>query len=214
MSAYFQATLKGSPYYDPKAHLSFFSKFIQLNVEMYHANETLTATHPYGSHWYTWPLEQRGIYYWEGQSLTNGSQGNIYLLGNPIIWWGVWVALFVGVSYLWVTGRKLRPATIMALVMAGVAYFINLLPFIGVPRVMFLYHYFFSWFFCLIFTIMLWNDLSGLSDKQSPSRRQWYILAGIATAMLLGFLFFSPLTYGTPLSPAGLQAHMWLHTWR
>jgi dolichyl-phosphate-mannose-protein mannosyltransferase len=214
MSTTFQSTLKGSPHFDPQAHLSFFSKFFQLNAEMYHANETLTATHPYGSRWYTWPLEQRGIYYWEGQELSSGRQGNIYLLGNPIIWWGVWVALFIGLSYLWVTGRKLRPATIMALVLAVVAYFINLLPFIGVPRVMFLYHYFFSWFYCLIFTVMLWNDLSGINDKHQPTRRQWYILGGVAVVMLLGFLYFSPLTYGTPLTQTGIQAHMWLRTWR
>lgn len=215
MSNRFQATLKDSPYYDPKVHLSFFEKFIMLNQEMFHANQTLTATHPYGSRWYTWPLEQRPIYYWEGTALPDGKQGNIYLLGNPIIWWGIWVGLFTGLSYLWITNRKLRPGTIAALAIAGAAYFINLLPFVAVTRVMFLYHYFFSFVFSLIFMVMLWDDLA--RDQHGHPLKPRYSRAGFAAVCLValaGFIYFLPISYGWPLSPAGLKAHMWLQTWR
>jgi dolichyl-phosphate-mannose-protein mannosyltransferase len=215
MSTQFQATLQDSSLYDPHIHLSFWDKFTQLNAEMYRANQTLTATHPYGSHWYTWPLEQRPIYYWEGDVQSNGRQGNIYLLGNPLVWWGIWIALFLGLSYLWVSGRKLRPATVSALALAGAAYFINLLPFTGVARVMFLYHYFFSWFFSLIFVIMLWNDLArDKNNRALVSRRDQLVFGGVIALIVLGFIYFSPLTYGLPLSPQGLMQHMWLHSWR
>ena len=182
---------------------------------MFHANQTLTATHPYGSRWYTWPLEQRPIYYWEGETLANGTQGNIYLLGNPIVWWGIWAFIFAGVSYAWITERKLRPATMAAMAIAGAGYLINLIPFMAVTRVMFLYHYFFSFAFSLIFAVMLWDDLAlgrhGHVVSTSTARRS---LAVVCAIMLAGFIFFAPISYGWPLSPAGLQARMWLHTWR
>ncbi len=215
MTPQFQATLVGNPNYNPNTHLRFLYKFEQLNIEMYQANKTLTATHPYGSHWYTWPLELRPIYYWEGSQYQNGAQGNIYLLGNPIIWWGVWIAIIAGLCYSWFSRRKLRPATVSALALAFAAYFINLLPFVGVARVMFLYHYFFSFIFSLIFAVMLWNDLATGSDGhqlESPAHRQ--VFAAVLAIVALGFLFFAPLTYGWLLSPTGLQARMWLHSWR
>jgi len=215
MTPKFQATLVGSNYYNPHAHDSFISRFLELNKEMYVANQTLTATHPYSSRWYTWPLELRGVYYWQGPVMANGSQGNIYLLGNPIVWWGVWVAILCGASFAWVQGVRLRPATIAALAIAASAYFINLLPFVGVTRVMFLYHYFFSFIFSLIFAIMLWNDLStdqhGAQLKKPTHRR---VYAAVLALIAIGFMYFIPLTYGTAMSPAALQAHMWLKSWR
>lgn len=215
MSQQFQGTLIGNTYYNPHANLSFINKFIQLNVEMYHANQTLTATHPYGSRWYTWPLEQRPIYYWQGPTLADGKQGNIYLLGNPIIWWGVWIALISGLLYMYVKNRRLQPNTVAGLALCSVAYLINLLPFVGVTRVMFLYHYFFSFIFSLIGTTLLWNDLATTKKHRHLfHRHQRYALAAVFAVIILGFWFFAPLTYGTPLSPAELQAHMWLRSWR
>lgn len=215
MTPAFQATLRGGAYYDPQARLSFWDKFVQLNTEMYQANQTLTATHPYSSRWYSWPLEIRPVYYWQGPTLPDSRQGNIYLLGNPIIWWGVWLAILLGLSYAWLVRRRLRTLTIAGLSLAALAYAINLIPFMAVPRVMFLYHYFFSFVFSLIFAILLWNDLT--TDAKShqlatPGHRRLY--GAVVAAIVLGFLYFAPLSYGTPLSPQGLQAHIWLPSWR
>jgi dolichyl-phosphate-mannose-protein mannosyltransferase len=215
MSTRFQATLTGNTDYNPSVHMSFIDKFVELNHEMYQANQTLTATHPYGSHWYSWPLEQRPIYYWQGDTLDDGRQGNIYLLGNPAVWWGIWIAIFAGLSYAWIAKRKLRPATVSALALAGAAYFINLLPFVAVARVMFLYHYFFSLVFSLIFAVMLWNDLATNAHGHTLSRpRQQQVFGAILALVAITFLFFAPISYGSPLTPEGLQARMWLHTWR
>jgi dolichyl-phosphate-mannose-protein mannosyltransferase len=215
MTPQFQSTLIGSSYYNPKARMSFIDKFFELNKEMYVANATLTATHPYGSHWYMWPLEIRPIYYWEGPVLANGNQGNIYLLGNPAVYWGIWVAIITGLLYGWITKRLLRPATVAALAITGVGFLLNYLPFVPITRIMFQYHYFFAFLYSLLFAVLLWNDIA--TDKKNvtlpdtKSKRAYYIVLAI---IALTFLFFAPLTYGTPLSPSGLQARMWLHSWR
>jgi dolichyl-phosphate-mannose-protein mannosyltransferase len=211
----FQATLIGNSQYDPTVRLDFIDKFAQLNYEMYQANQTLTATHPYGSHWYSWPLEQRPVYYWQGDTLPDGRQGNIYLLGNPIIWWGVWIAITTGIGYAIIKRHHLRPVTVASLALTSTAYLINFVPFMAVPRVMFLYHYFFSFIFSLMCAVLLWNDLATSEHhhqlKTTDSRRTFGLVIGL---VVVGFLFFAPLTYGIPLTPGSLQTHMWLPSWR
>src|SRR5262249_23907298 len=64
----------------------------QKQAYIYHA--TLTATHPYGSPWFSWPFLVRPVaYYYEYQGLgidqlTHHSLvGGIIDVGNPVIWW-------------------------------------------------------------------------------------------------------------------------------
>ncbi len=201
MSARFQQTLPGNTQYNPHTHLSFWAKFGELNSQMYRSNQTLTATHPYGSRWYTWPLELRPIYYWAGPTDSQNRQGHIYLLGNPFVWWGTIAAILTGLILAYRRRTHLRPATKAALGLTGAAYLMNFMPFMGVPRVMFLYHYFFSFVFSVAFAVLLWNDI-GLS------RRALLIALG---ALAAGFLFFAPLTYGWPLTPAQLQLLSLIH---
>lgn len=215
MDARFQSTLTGNASYDPAVQLTFWDKFAQLNVKMYEANQTLTATHPYGSSWYSWPLQLRPVYYWQGDQAADGRQGNIYLLGNPIIWWGVWIAIITGLAATYLRNHSLRPATVAALALASTAYLINFLPFTAVSRVMFLYHYFFSFLFSLIFAVLLWNDLATNDrNRQLTTRNHRRLYGAVLIVIALGFIFFAPLTYGTPLTPSELQARMWLPSWR
>ena len=43
------------------------------------------------------------------------------------------------------------------------------------------------------------------------SRGLFFGLIGLA---LIGFIYFAPLTYGVPLSPADMDRRIWLPTWR
>ncbi|MBV8466299.1 MAG: phospholipid carrier-dependent glycosyltransferase, partial [Burkholderiales bacterium] len=103
------------------------------------------ATHPYGSKWYTWPLGWRGIYVWNDDKATDGRVARIYLFPNVVTWW---LAAF-GIVYLLInllprvvaalTGRQHQHIDRVELVLA-MAYLANLLPFVPIDRVMFLYH--------------------------------------------------------------------------
>ena len=58
MSARFgQSQASGFPLRD------FSKNFYELNLEMFRANQRITATHSYSSKWYTWPFMLRPIYY-------------------------------------------------------------------------------------------------------------------------------------------------------
>lgn len=208
MSPRFQATLVGNPDYQPSARMSLWQKTWELNREMYQANRTLTATHPYGSKWYSWPLELRPIYYWQGPTLAGGRQGNIYLLGNPLVWWLAAGAALLAVLMLVL--RRYQTYLGKFLPVIGLllfAYLLNWLPFAGIARVMFLYHYLFAF----IFSAMI---LSILTAEVLPQRHRRTAVIALATLSVAGFVFFAPITYGWPLSPSGLQEHVWLPGWR
>jgi dolichyl-phosphate-mannose-protein mannosyltransferase len=215
MSSQFQATLKGNPYYSPSARLSFPKKFIELNKEMYDINATLTASHPYSSKWYTWPFEQRPIYYWEGTIAANGDQGNIYLISNPIIWWLTSVAVVIAIGIVTIPSLRRRyRATVPTLIFLLVAYLINWLPFAKIGRVMFLYHYFFGFIYAAMLLAIIATTV--VPDNQ----RSWYRNPRSLVAIILilltigGYLYFLPLTYGIPISLHMEQARQWFSSWR
>ena len=170
-------------------------KFVELNVQMYQSNQRLTATHPYGSQWYSWPFMTRPIFYWVDSTSSPQVSSRIYLLGNPVIWWMSTVAVLLSLMYI-VRHR------IIKILLGG--YFLNLLPFIGIKRVMFLYHYLTG----LIFAILI---LVYLIEKQKHARK---IFIGLAITSVAAFIYFAPLTYGLPLSPQAYNARVWLPSWK
>ncbi|HEX3081724.1 MAG TPA: phospholipid carrier-dependent glycosyltransferase [Candidatus Saccharimonadia bacterium] len=219
MSTRFQSTLVGNPNYDPKVHMGFWDKFNDLNVAMNQSEESLkTATHPYGSKWSTWPIMYRDVYYWQGNTNEDGTQGNIYLLGNPVVWWGILVILIAGSIASSTALRRLRPFR-FALITLSVGYLMNYLPFSRITRVMFLYHYFFALIYSLAFAVILLGAFGDwTTDGPHPwkfsSRLSRNLYLGVLSLAVIGFIYFAPLSYGIPLTPVEISQHMWLPSWR
>jgi len=190
----------GDAYMTPEFHnRSIAGKFSELNLEMYRSNQRLTSEHPYSSKWYSWPFMSRPIFYWvDGDS-------RIYFLGNPVVWWASTVGAALSIWYL-VLSIKDRRKDKMLILLLG-AYALNLLPFIGVQRVMFLYHYMIA----MIFAVLM---LVYIVEKTCDGRRAKRILAGLALVSFASFLYFAPLTYGIPLTPDQYKARVWLQSWR
>lgn len=185
----------GDAFMKPTFHQdNVVTKFLQLNTEMYRSNQRLTATHPYGSSWYSWPFMTRPIFYWVS------GDSRIYLLGNPVIWWTSTLAVLM--SLFWVTKERT-----VRIILSG--YVLNLLPFMGIKRVMFLYHYLTG----LVFAILV---LVYLIEKQDGST--WLttkkIFIGLVVASIAAFIYFAPLSYGLPLSPKAYDVRVWLSSWR
>jgi dolichyl-phosphate-mannose-protein mannosyltransferase len=214
MSEKFQSTLVGNPYYSESARIAFWDKFTELNSVMYTAQSSLKdVEHPYSSQWYTWPLQLRPVYYWQGDTLPNGIQSNIYLLGNPLIWLASAVSVIVGLL-IWIIRPKILGSRRNVVAFLLVGYGANFIPFAFIDRPMFLYHYFFAFLFALIITAVL---LSLLFDWQARKYGRQVVKQtfwGIVAAVTLTFLFYLPVMYGWPLSPDGLQLRLWLPGWR
>ena len=208
MSVSFQKTLTGNPHNnDTISTPNILQKFAQLNMEMYKANQRLNATHPYSSPWYSWPAMTRPIYYWvEGNS-------RIYLLGNPIIWWLSSIAVLLSITYcllrIYNSQFITRNSTILFL-LAG--YAVNMLPFVGVHRVMFLYHYFIAYIFAIMMLVWLIDKYS--STSISANKNSKIIFGVILGISAVTFIYFAPLTYGLNLSPKEYEARTWLESWK
>ena len=163
---------------------------------MYRANERLTASHPYASTWYSWPLMMRPIFYWTQNT------SRIYLIGNPLVWWASTAGVIALLLTVVLSRFRAVPRTPLFLLSAWLA---NILPFVGITRVMFLYHYFTA----LIWAILMLAYI--IDGKPQHTRKTVLALGGVALAC---FIFFAPLSYGLPLSEKGFSMRAWLTSWR
>ena len=203
-----------------------FGDLVSYQYEMYHYHATLTATHPYGSKWYTWPFLYRPVaYYYEAAGLgTDAFTGQPLVagmvnLGNPLIWWASIPAL-LSLPYFVLRHRSF-PAAVML-----VGFLTAYLPFAGISRVLFLYHMFGGLIFMILalaFVLARMHEagpvmiaMEGREVGQLSTR--WLVPAFLALVVVT-FLYFYPVWTGLPISQGAylggfLQGgKMWLRTW-
>lgn len=191
MSVQWQTELKNGRQNTPNP-LSFWAKFKELNKSMYSYSANLTATHPFSSAWNQWPFDKKPIYYWyEGPTPDNNQKiGKIYFLGNPILWW---LALgVIALTLIRILSKKERQKITPFMYFLILAYLANILPFIRIKRVAFLYHYLLS----ISFAILL---LSIYLEKLWQKNKA--IFTALAIAIVASFIALTPLSYGWLMSP-------------
>lgn len=177
---------------------TFFHNFAVLNIEMLRSSTTMSATHPYSSLWFTWPIMLRPIFYWQNVEQTRF----IYLLGNPFIYlFGILSIIYISLLILL---KRIKDNT-SAFIVTG--FICNFLPFIIIGRVMFLYHYEAA----LIFAIMA---IAFLLDSIKNEKIRKITTIVVVLICIIFFIYFSPLTYGLELNSEQLNSRMWLSSWR
>jgi len=93
----------------------------------------------------------------------------------------------------------------IALLSSG--WLVNMLPYIGISRCAFLYHYLPGlWYGELLAGVMLHGAV-----RSVPARRA--ICATLIIASACVYAFFAPWVYALPLTPPQLKAHQWLPRW-
>ncbi len=212
--------------------LSFYRETMAIQKIMYRANSGLTAKHHDASPWWTWPLMETPVYYWQyNSSLGNPSRtGSIYFIGNPLLWWSVSSAFVVALlSFIWQTfsclrssssfaklrhnfGKLSRQPFIQCAWLPILGYFVAYVPLMSVSRVLFLYHYLTPLFFSIIVVVIWLDSIHWFKTENSIWRqpRRYYIILGL---FAIFFLLFSPLTYGLTLPPKLYQYLFWFKTW-
>ena len=168
---------------------------------MIRENARLTASHPDASAPWTWPLMKVAPYFWQGTG------ASIYLVGNPVVWWGstaLLVVALLGASQ----GRNDGARYWIAL--AG--YALAFLPLMMVTRVLFLYLYLTPLLFGLAFGL-LWLDRQGWirPNGLAGQRRSYY---GVIAIAAVGFLAISPLTYGFSAGEYDEWLAAFVRSWR
>ncbi|KAI8848349.1 hypothetical protein BC829DRAFT_394251, partial [Chytridium lagenaria] len=189
--------------------VGFWGKFFELHAVMWRTNAGLKSSHPFDSRPVMWPFLRRGR-----------KSGQIYLIGNPIVWWSSSLVIFV---YLVVFGVKLLLAKRQVdlflspfldkafgscfLLFSG--WFFHYFPFFLMSRQLFLHHYFPA----LYFAILLIGGLFELLTIRYESRSRWILVGLLCFLAFWVFWDLSPLTYGSQMSRRRCERIKWGRHW-
>ncbi|KAG5337065.1 hypothetical protein C0989_010950 [Termitomyces sp. Mn162] len=194
----------------------FFGKFFELQQVMWTTNAGLTDRHTYDSRPESWPRLLRGIV----QNFWVKDHRQIYLIGNPIVWWLSTAAV---VAYALVRGflilraqrgyrdfdntKVVKYDSLCGFLFVG--WFLHYFPFFIMGRQLFLHHYFPA----LYFAVMLTGVVFDLVTSTLRPKIRLQIAAVLVLLAIWQFSRFSPLAYGTPWTKSKCLSAKMLKTW-
>jgi len=203
---------------------SFLEKSVKVNKIAWLTCENKDTRYLFESDWWTWPFMIKPILYFTENY--NNKTSFIYFLGNPMVWWLGFLGI-IGFFYLIIRNFfykfKLKVSPLFYSYNTRIvvfAYIVYLFSFAAIPRFMLIYHYLpaltFSIIIFAIFFEGVIESIFGPSNKNEilfQNKKANILLFIILIAVFLSFLYFSPFTYGFPLTEQGFQSRMWLDTW-
>jgi len=161
----------------------------------------LTATHPWSSPWWTWPLLLRPVLFWyqvDGDKTTA-----ITALGNPFLWWSSAIAVIIGAgSVIRAFWREKKAAFDHPLLPLLIGYGSFWLPWALVHRVVFIYHYIPAYIFAVLILVY---ELEWLWRKAGA----WSVVT-LATIFAIVGIYFFPWTVGLPINQKQMQERTWI----
>ena len=171
--------------------MGLIQRMLKNQIDMWEYHSDLDATHPFSSTWYEWPIMKRPIWYYN-KTLANGLQENISAFGNPAVWWaGIPAFLYMLFRMI---ARKDKKATFLS-----IGYLAQLIPWTGVTRCTFIYHYFPSVPFVIIMVGYSMYCLT-YSTENVKTRRTVAISCMVYAAIAVGlFAMFYPVLSGYPI---------------
>ncbi|GBN52516.1 Protein O-mannosyl-transferase 2 [Araneus ventricosus] len=206
---------------------SFLERFLESHAVMFQGNSGLKPKEgEITSRPWQWPINLRGQFF-------SGQQLRIYLLGNPIIWWGnlillqIFFILKLVFSVLEQRGLQVSPLlkdlnnkTINASFWLFLGWALHYLPFFAMSRVLYFHHYFPALIFNSMLSAVIINYLMNVFHHFLPDSLakliQHLILGLTITCVVYSFILFSSLAYGMESSAASKSSTSrikWLDSW-
>ncbi|XP_031831255.1 protein O-mannosyl-transferase 2 isoform X2 [Nomia melanderi] len=207
----------------------FLNRFLESHAVMLQGNSDLKVKEgEVSSRPWQWPINYRGQFF-------SGNNLRIYLLGNPIIWWGniVFLILFI-ILYVHACVRQQRgcmdqPALLEQrnkIVNAGkwlfLGWILHYAPFWTMSRVLYFHHYFPALLYSSMLSGITLNYIIETLLIMFPNKVGYVIyhviLGTVISSTAYSFYLFSPLAYGMvgpsahdPESP--MHSLKWMDTW-
>ena len=207
MTPLFQATLIGSDNYDPsgralaewRATEGLWWTTITHNARMIKHNANILEPHHWQSAWWEWIADLRGVAYY-GADHAHGYATHVYLIGNHVVLWATAAAIVLAIT---IAAVYLRYKSLLAVThplhtyarqvsFCIAVYVLNLLPYVGVARSTFIYHYLPA----LVYGQIIFGRLL---DLVVPRRWRGMAVAVCLVPMVAAYLFLSPWIYALPL---------------
>jgi len=181
---------------------------------MWKTNAGLTDRHTFDSRPSSWPRLSRGINFWVKD------HRQIYLIGNPVVWWSSTAAIVVyGIVRSFLILRAKRgyqdfnhSAVVKYDQLCGflaLGWSLHYFPFYLMQRQLFLHHYFPA----LYFAILLYCGIFDLLTSTLRPRIRFQIATVLIVLAIWSFTHFSPLAYGSPWTKASCISSKWVKTW-
>jgi len=170
---------------------------VELTQQMYWYHSSLTAPHPAGSPWWSWPFVLKPVYWYFGAS-SGGDNAYIYDAGNVVLFWAGLVAF----AWCAVAAVRARSVPLAFVVFAGLVQYVAWIP---IGRVLFFYHFF------TVLPFYLLALAAGLAFLWETGRAR--VVIGYLAAAAAAFAYFYPFVSAQPFP--GAQAGMFfiLPTW-
>ncbi|KAK5955149.1 Dolichyl-phosphate-mannose--protein mannosyltransferase 1 [Knufia fluminis] len=202
-------------------HPGFFGKFWELQKVMWKTNAGLVESHAWDSRPSSWPILRRGINFW------GKDHRQIYLLGNPVIWWSSTLAIVTYVffkalavlrwqrncdDYSSVTFKRFDYEIGQSVLGWALHYF----PFFLMARQLFLHHYFPALYFAIMALCQIYDftfhRVSALGVRDNPMIGRSLAVLFLAFSMGV-FVLYAPLTYGNTWTKNECQKVKLFDTW-
>ncbi|XP_008555274.1 protein O-mannosyl-transferase 2 [Microplitis demolitor] len=207
----------------------FIARFIESHAVMLQGNSELKVKEgEVTSRPWQWPINYRGQFF-------SANNHRVYLLGNPIIWWGNIIFLFVfAFIYLYTEVRKQRgceddPKIVAEkekLKNAGswlfIGWLLHYVPFWAMGRVLYFHHYFPALLYNSMLTGITINfiidSLFFLLPQKIANTLYHVILGTVISVTIYSFYLFSPLAYGmegptSEVPDSSMHSLRWLDSW-
>lgn len=191
---------------------TFLRDFVDLNVAMWNGNNGLTPKPGKRDHLISapssWMLLEKGL------RMCNWSDESVkyYLLGNPVVWWSVAVAMFFYIVHFSIYAMKLgidgyavysEGEHIKTTGLLFLGWVLHYVPFFMMGRVTYLHHYFPA------LTVGTLTVAKMIDAYQSRA---------VAIAMMIlitaNFIYFAPLSYGFTGPAQQMEGRMWREGWK
>jgi dolichyl-phosphate-mannose-protein mannosyltransferase len=204
----YQSTLKGANNYDPTGHSlvewrakeGFWWTMITHNIRMVVHNAAILEPHHWQAAWWEWLLDLRGVAYY-GKDTLPGKHAQVYLIGNPAVLWTVLAFMGAAGAYCFIYIRYRSQLTrnsplhslFRQLTFCLLVYGINLMPYLGVKRSTFIYHYMPALIYGQIITGRIIDAM--VPKKYLATATKAYLLL-----VLVGWVFMAPWVYALPIT--------------
>nr|WP_279342537.1 phospholipid carrier-dependent glycosyltransferase [Geotalea sp. SG265] len=164
----------------------------------YHSG--LTATHPFASPWWSWPLDLTPVWFYTGAGLPPGRASTIASFGNPLIWWtGIPAVIAAAVIAL---RKRERGMTVIT-----VGFIFQYLPWVFVTRPAFIYHFFSA------VPFMIFSQVYVMEQAMARWPKARYGVVGYLAAAGVLFAVFYPVLSGMEVSGGYVAGLRWFKTW-
>ncbi|KAK3371984.1 glycosyltransferase family 39 protein [Podospora didyma] len=203
------------------ANPGFFGKFWELQKVMWKTNAGLVESHAWDSRPPSWPILRRGINFW------GKDHRQIYLMGNPIVWWSATAAvvlyvLFKGLAVLrWQRSCNDYASPVFKrfdyeIGTSVLGWALHYFPFFLMQRQLFLHHYFPALYFGIIAFCQVFDfataRIPGIGLKENPIINK-IGATGILVLSVAVFTLFSPLAYGNQWTKSECNRVKLFSTW-